>query len=256
MRAPTTSWWWKLTPPPANDRVLGLPTSWNSAARRTISSGLRVAHDRDRVREHVLVRVDRVLLEPHRVELGEELVGEAGLGEEPQPGARVVDEQQLRQLVADALGAHDLEPVPQLDDRGDERRVGLEPELRDEARRAQHAQRVVEERHLGRERRAQPPGGEVGRAAEGVDELGLGEPQRHRVDGEVAAREVGLDVVGEHDLGLAALGPVHLGAERGDLDRRAVLATADGAEPLALEPDVIGPRAHDRARRRRGGRRS
>ena len=28
--------------------------------------GPRVAHDRDRVREHVLVRVDRVLLEPHR----------------------------------------------------------------------------------------------------------------------------------------------------------------------------------------------
>ena len=55
--------------------------------------GPRVAHHRDGVREHVLVRVDRVLLEPHLVELGQELVGEAGLGEEPQARARVVDEQ-------------------------------------------------------------------------------------------------------------------------------------------------------------------
>ena len=43
MRAPTTSWWWKLTAPLANDRVFGLPTSWNSAASRTMSSG-RVLH--------------------------------------------------------------------------------------------------------------------------------------------------------------------------------------------------------------------
>ena len=54
--------------------------------------------------------VHRVLLEPHEVELGEELVGEAGLDEEPQTRGGVVDEQQLRQLVADALRADDLEP--------------------------------------------------------------------------------------------------------------------------------------------------
>ena len=47
------------------------------------------------------------------------------------------------------------------------------------------------------------------------------------------------------DLGLAALGPVHLGAERRDLDAHAVLAAADGAEALALEPDRVGPRPHD-----------
>ena len=123
--------------------------------------------------------------------------------------------------------------------------VGLELELRDEARRAQHAQRVVDERDLGGERRAQPPRREVGGTAERIDELGVGQSDRHRVDGEVAAREIRLEVVGERDLGLAALGSVDLGAEGGDLDPHAVLLAADGAEPLSLEPHVVCPRAHD-----------
>ena len=72
---------------------------------------------------------------------------------------------------------HDLQPVAQLADRGNELGIGLEPELRDEPRRPQHAQRVVEERHLGRERRAEPPGREVGRAAERVDERRVGQPR-------------------------------------------------------------------------------
>ncbi len=38
IRAPTTSWWWKLTPPSVMARVRGLPTSWNSAARRSSRS--------------------------------------------------------------------------------------------------------------------------------------------------------------------------------------------------------------------------
>ena len=63
--------------------------------------------------------------------------------EEPQPGRRVLDDQQLRQLVADPLGAHDLEPAAVLLDRGDELGDGLEAEAGDEARRAQHPQRVV-----------------------------------------------------------------------------------------------------------------
>ena len=126
MRAPTTSWWWKLTPPGPTERVFGLPMSCRSAARRTRSSGRVLRDDRDRVREHVLVLMDRVLLELHGVELGEELVGQAGAAEEPQPGRRVGQHEQLRELVADALRAHDLEPTVQLLDRGHELGVGLE----------------------------------------------------------------------------------------------------------------------------------
>ena len=40
MRAPTTSWWWNITVPVGpNDRVFGLPTSWNKAANRSRRSG-------------------------------------------------------------------------------------------------------------------------------------------------------------------------------------------------------------------------
>ncbi len=70
------------------------------------------------------------------------------------------------------------------------------------------------------------------------------ERDRHRVHREVAPREIGLDVVGEGDFGLAALGPVHVGAERRDLEPLAVLLAPDGAEALTLQPDRVGPRTH------------
>ena len=133
----------------------------------------------------------------------------------------------------------------QLLDRRDKLGVGVQPESGDEPGRPHHAQRVVEEGHLGLERRPETLGGQIGRPAEGVDELGRGKTQRHRVDREVTPGQVGLDVVGERHLGLAALGPVHLGPERGDLDADAVLLAADRAEPLALEPHVIRPAPHD-----------
>ena len=46
-------------------------------------------------------------------------------------------------------------------------------------------------------------GGQVGQAVVRVDELQRGQPQRHRVDGEVAAHQVVLQVVAERHLGLA-----------------------------------------------------
>ena len=90
------------------------------------------------------------------------------------------------------------------------------------------------ERDLGRQRRAQPVRGEVDGAVERVDEHRVGQAQRHRVDGEVAPREIGLDVVAEDDLGLAALRAVHVGAEGRDLARHAVDVRADRAEARAL----------------------
>ncbi len=122
--------------------------------------------------------------------------------------------------------------------------VGFEAQGRHEARRAQHAQRIVLEGHLGRQRRAQPAGREVGQSVEGIDERGVVERDRHRVHGEVPSRQIGHDVVGERHLRLAALGPVHIGAERRDLEPLAVLLAADRAEPLALQPHRVGPRAH------------
>ena len=80
-----------------------------------------------------------------------------------------------------------------------------------------------------------------------------GDLERHRVDREVAARQVGLDVGGELDVGLAAVGPVGLGAVGRDLELRARPSGADGAEPLALGPQRVGPRPDDRLDLRRAG---
>ena len=74
----------------------------------------RLGHHGDRVGQDVLVVVDRVLLEGQAGQFGEELVGQPRPHQEPQAGRRVVDHQQLRQLVADPLGAHHLEPAGQV----------------------------------------------------------------------------------------------------------------------------------------------
>ncbi len=199
--------------------------------------------------------VDRVLFEAHRVQFRQELVGQARARDQPQPRTRVVGDDELRQLLADPLRADDLEPVAHTLDRFDDTGVGFEAERRHETRGAQHAQGVVLERDVGRHRCAEPPSREVGDPAERVDEVGLVEREGHRVHREVAARQVGLDVVGELHLGLAALGPVHLGAERRDLEAFVVLDAPDGAVPLALQPHRVGPRRDDRfhgVRARRG----
>ena len=86
----------------------------------------RLRHHRDRVGEHVLVVMDRVLFELHRVELRQEEIRQARRREKPQARRWVRHHQQLRQLVADPLGAHDLEPIAELFHRRDEFRIGSE----------------------------------------------------------------------------------------------------------------------------------
>ena len=99
---------------------------------------------------------------------------------------------------------------------------------------AQHPQRVVAEADLRRQRGAQHAVDQVDRAAERIDErraASAGQLERHRVDREVAPRQVGLDAVGERDIGLARVVVVHLGAVGGDLvRRRSPLLGADRAE--------------------------
>ena len=153
------------------ERVFGLPMSWSSAASRTRERRPRLGHHRDRVGEHVLVAVDRVLLHPHGRQLGQDDVGDAGVDEEPEPRGRVVDDEQLAELVADALRRHDVEPAHQLVHRADQGGVGREAVARDEPGGPQHPQRVVGEGHLRRQRRAQHARGQVGDPAEGIDEL-------------------------------------------------------------------------------------
>ena len=71
------------------------------------------------------------------------------------PGGRVVDREQLVELVADPLGRHDLEPRRHRRRRLHERRVGHEAVAGDEPGGPHHPQRVVAEGLLRRERSAQ-----------------------------------------------------------------------------------------------------
>ena len=125
----------------------------------------------------------------------------------------------------------------------------------DEACRAQHPQRIVEERHVER-RAACAGGGRRGRRGRRADRRSSssGSAQRHRVHREVAPREVGLDVVAERDLGLAALGPVDVGPEGGDLAAgrrrgsrrrcRSACPGATGARPSrSSSPSIASGRA-------------
>ena len=69
--------------------------------------------------------------------------------------------------------------------------IGREAELGGEARQAQRTQRVVLVRR--RAEHPQPAGLEIGAATQGIDELAAIPRTRHRVDREVALRQVGLD---------------------------------------------------------------
>jgi hypothetical protein len=56
------------------------------------------------------------LFEPHRLQLREELADQAGVHEVLQAGWGIVDDDELAELVADALGRDDLESAPHLFD--------------------------------------------------------------------------------------------------------------------------------------------
>ncbi len=100
----------------------------------------------------------------------------------------------------------------------------LQLESGDEPGGPEHPQRVVGEGDLGVERRAQPVHGQVGQAVEGIDQLEIGKPQGHGVDGEVPTGEIVFDPVAEGHLRLAGVGPVGLGPVGGDLVLLAALS--------------------------------
>ena len=79
----------------------------------------------------------------------------------------------------------------------------------------------------------------------GVDEHEVGQPQRHRVDGEVAAGEItGQSVPVSHSR-LARVDLVLLGAVSRDLDDDTASACPDRAEVPADVPAGVAPRAQD-----------
>ena len=127
-----------------------------------------------------------------------------------------------------------------------------EAKLGDEAGRAQHAQRIVAERHLGLLWGVQHLLHEVRESVDGVVEGG-GEAELvvkrklngHGVAGEVAADEVALERVAEGDLGVAGHAVVEVGAEGGDLHDFTAADGGDGAELDAGVPHLLAPLVQD-----------
>ena len=185
--------------------------------------------------------VDGVLLHLEAGQLGEEVLGEPGAHHEPQPRGGDAEHDESVELVADALGRHDAEPVRHVSHRLEQLGIGLEAEASGEAGGPQHPERVVVEGDPRVERRAQAPADQVGQAAVGVQQLHAGQLERHGVDREVPPREVDRDVVAEADLGLPGVRVVVLGPVRRDLVGPAPVGGADRPEALALGPDRVGP---------------
>ena len=142
----------------------GQPQHEVGTGDRSVRSGL----ERDRLLQHgervlvdVLVPVVLVDREPQRRDLGQHLVGQPGVDQQLQARPRVRPEQQLHQLGHHPLAGDDLEPAGHLGHRRAGAGLDVEAELGGEPRHPQHPQRVVAERLLRRDGRAQQPPGQV-----------------------------------------------------------------------------------------------
>ena len=186
MRAPTTSWWWNDARPCSNDRVFGLPTSCSNAASRSTRSGLTfwttaIVCARTSLWWWIGSCSSRIALSSGR-NSSESFV--RARNHRPGAGSSTTNSFESSSRIRSALTISSrprCSPTASI-----ELRHRLQPEAGDEPRRAQHPQRVVGERDGRRLRGAQPALDQVDRAVERIDEHGVGQPQRHRVDREVA----------------------------------------------------------------------
>ena len=103
----------------------------------------QILHHGERMTVDVLVPMDRVLLEPQRGELWEELLGELGLDGEVETLRRMRRRDDLDELVADPLARHDLQALVLRAHRIHKLGRRRHSELRDEPRRPEHPERVV-----------------------------------------------------------------------------------------------------------------
>ena len=124
-------------------------------------------------------------------------------------------------------------------DRLDERRVRAQAVARDEPGRAEHAERVVREGHLGIEWGAQPASRQIPDPVERIDQDEVRQAEGHRVDGEVAPRQVGLDIAAEAHLGFAGVGLVGFCSVGRDLETAPRVQQPDGPEPPSLTPQRV-----------------
>ena len=214
------------------------------ARHRPVGAGLQVdglVEDRQGVLVDVLVAPVLVDGLDQGGQLGQDDVGHAGVHHELQPPPGPGREQQALQLGAHALGGDDLQARSHLLHGGHDVGLDVEPQLGGEAGGAHDAQRVVVEGLHGAHGSPQHPGAQVVEPSARIDELKVGQPQRHGVDGEVAPSEIALKRVPVGDHRLAGADLVLLGAVGRRLHDRLALARPDRAELLADVPAGVAP---------------
>ena len=201
----------------------------------------RLVQHRQRVLVDVLVAPVLVDGLDQGRQLGQDDVGDPGVDHELQSTARPGRDQQALQLGAHALGRDDLQPRRHLLHGGHDVHLDVEPQLSGETRGAHDAQWVVVEGLHGAHGSPQHPGAQVVEPSARIDELEVGQPQRHGVDGEVAPSEIALKRVPVGDHRLAGADLVLLGAVGRRLHDRLALARPDRAELLADVPAGVAP---------------
>jgi hypothetical protein len=146
----------------------------------------------ERVAEHVGVVVRALLDAAQRLQLRQDRGEQPGLLHQLQAVAHPRRGDDALELGEHALGRDGPDRGRVLVHRPPRPGLDLEAELDGEAHGAQRAQRVVGERPAGDH--PQAAGLEIGGAAVRIDQLAAGQRLGHRVDGEVARREVGVQV--------------------------------------------------------------
>ena len=115
-----------------------------------------------------LAAVVLVALQPQGGQFGQDVVGDPGGDQQIQPGARVVGEEGPGQFVADPFGGDDADAPGHVGHGGTHLVGDGESELGGEPGRPHHAQRVVAEGALWRERSAQNSRHDVGESGVGI----------------------------------------------------------------------------------------
>ena len=216
--------------------------------------GGRLDDGEDVLVERQGLAVALLLVADRRCELGQHVDEDAGVPREPQRLGRMRAEQELgelaqpvrRQPAADPLTRDVLDPRRPLAHLPQRVVVGIDVELRDEAKAADDPERVVAEAR--RPGRAEDAPLEIGAAAERVDDLPRLEPPRDRVDREVAPLHVLLerDLAVGHDLEVVPAGAGRaLDARRCELDPGRLRAPAPPGPAAAAARRRAGRRRRD-----------
>ena len=157
--------------------------------------------------------------------------------------------EQLRKFFANALGGHDQNFAGVLADGGKGYGFDCVTEARGKADGAEHAEFVFGKTAGRLADGADDFGGEIGAAADEVEDFVGVVAHEEAVDGEIAALDVFGGAPGVADfVGVAAVGVAEVGAKCGDLDFEGIIADEDYAE-LRADVEAVGEELQDFLRR-------